>query len=354
MNIAAISSPLGKERPCGEDIRSDSKYKEIYYKIKDARNLARSAERGITPDEGIRLSPSWHDVSNLGLEILSSRSKDLEVLAWLAEAQLRLRGFEGLRDIFSATASLLEEYWDDIYSIGEDDIEERMAPLAGLNGVSGEGTLIQAIRLTSLVPESGFAQNSLWDYQLAQRPNEETRREALHEAAMEAGVAAMSSHLAVVNDTIAAFEELVAVLDRQCGEQAPPSANTRAVLVEAAAAIRDLLGIETDPAAEPAVERPVLQAANVNGNTSKPDPKPASPPAGIGSREEAFELLLSVARYFRRTEPHSPISMAIETLVRRGRMDFSELLAELLPEPQTRNSVLVAAGIQPKIEKRES
>ena len=57
LNIAAISSPLGKERPCGEDIRSDSKYKEIYYKIKDARNLARSAERGITPDEGIRLSP---------------------------------------------------------------------------------------------------------------------------------------------------------------------------------------------------------------------------------------------------------------------------------------------------------
>lgn len=71
----------------------------------------------------------------------------------------------------------------------------------------------------------------------------------------------------------------------------------------------------------------------------------------IGSREEAFELLLAVARYFRRTEPHSPISMAIETMVRRGRMDFSELLAELLPEQQARNAVLTAAGIQPKSNK---
>jgi type VI secretion system protein ImpA len=71
----------------------------------------------------------------------------------------------------------------------------------------------------------------------------------------------------------------------------------------------------------------------------------------IRSREEAFELLIAVARYFRRTEPHSPISMSIETLVRRGRMDFFELLAELLPEQQTRNAVLTAAGIQPVADK---
>ncbi|MNX84625.1 hypothetical protein D3C86_1164340 [compost metagenome] len=73
----------------------------------------------------------------------------------------------------------------------------------------------------------------------------------------------------------------------------------------------------------------------------------AASPEGISSRDEAFETLLSVARYFRRTEPHSPISLSIETLVRRGRMDFSELLAELLPETQARNAVLTAAGIKP-------
>jgi type VI secretion system protein ImpA len=301
----------------------------------------------------MRLASSWHDVNNLGLQILTSQSKDIEVLAWLAEAQLRLRGFEGLRDVFTASTSLLENYWDGLHSIGDDDIEEKLAPFAGLNGVSGEGTLIQAIRLAPLVPNGGFAQHTLWDYQLSQRANEIERRDALHEAANEAGTAAMSAHLTILNECIGAFDGLVSVLDQKCGNLAPPSSNTRNVLQEAAAAIRALAGID-DAAPGEVAERHERQAANGNGATPISFTPKASQAAGIGSREEAFEVLLSVARYFRRTEPHSPISMAIETLVRRGRMDFSELLTELLPEPQARNAVLTAAGIQPKVERRET
>ncbi|WP_091916286.1 type VI secretion system protein TssA [Mesorhizobium sp. YR577] len=354
MNLSEIVSPLGQDSPCGEDIRINPNYQEIYYRIKDARNSARSAERGIAPGEAMRLTPSWHDVNNLGLQILSSKSKDIEVLAWLAEAQLRLRGFEGLRDIFSAMASLLENYWDRLYSIGDDDVEEKLAPLAGLNGVSGEGTLIQAIRLAPLVPNSNFAQHTLWDYQLSQRANETVRRDILHEAANDVGVAAMAAHLDILNECIAAFDDLVSILDDRCGDKAPPSSNTRNVLMEAAAAIRDLAGIDEETAKEPVDEKPGLQAANGNGaGQVVVAPKPVHA-GSIASREEAFEVLLSVARYFRRTEPHSPISLAIETLVRRGRMDFTELLTELLPEPQTRNAVLTAAGIQPRVEKRET
>jgi type VI secretion system protein ImpA len=204
------------------------------------------------------------------------------------------------------------------------------------------------------VPNAGFAQHTLWDYQLSQRVNETERRDALHEAAAEAGVAAMSSHLDIVNGCIAAFEEFVSVLDEKCGDQAPPSANTRTVLQEAAAAIRILAGIG-DTAPGEIAEGHEPQAANGNDATPMISVAPRAPQAGaIGSREEAFEVLLSVARYFRRAEPHSPISMAIETLVRRGRMDFSELLAELLPEQQARNAVLTAAGIQPKVERRQT
>jgi type VI secretion system protein ImpA len=239
--------------------------------------------------------------------------------------------------------SLLDKYWEQFHSVGNDSLEERFAPLAGLNGVGGEGTIIQAIRLTPLVPGAKFAQHSLWDFQLSQRPNETKRRDELNQAITEAGVSAMRAHLDGLNSCIAAFDGLVALLGERCGSEAPPSSNTHNVLREAAAAIRTLAGIETTAAGEPE-----LQAANANGTK---DAAPAHKPANadtIGSREEALEVLVSVARYFRRTEPHSPISGAIETLVRRGRMDFSELLAELLPEQQARNAVLTAAGIQPK------
>lgn len=269
-------------------------------------------------------------------------------MSWLAEAELRLHGFEGLRNIYHAITSLLDKYWEQLHSVGDDGPEERFAPLAGLNGIGGEGTIIQAIRLTPLVPGAKFAQYSLWDFQLSQRPNETKRRDELNQAVTEAGVSAMRAHLDGLNDCIAAFDGLVALLGERCGSEAPPSSNTHNVLAEAASAVRALAGI--DPEADAAAGEAKLQAANANAVTDKPviaERKPLNADA-IGSREEAFELLIAVARYFRRTEPHSPISLAIETLVRRGRMDFTELLAELLPEQQVRNAVLTAAGIQPK------
>ncbi|WSG92209.1 type VI secretion system ImpA family N-terminal domain-containing protein (plasmid) [Rhizobium beringeri] len=234
-------------------MRSNTVSREIYYRIKDARNAARTAERSIIPGETITIAPAWHDVSNLGLQILSSKSKDIEVLAWLAEAQLRLRGFSGLHDVYVATVSLLDKHFDALHSIGDGDVEERFAPFAGLNGVGGEGTLIQAIRLTSLIPGGKFAQFSLWDFQLSQRPNETERRKELQQAAAEAGVAQMSAYLGVLTGCIAAFDRMVEILDIHCGDQAPPSSNTRNVLQEAASAIRMLAGIEAPLAAPQAL-----------------------------------------------------------------------------------------------------
>ncbi len=353
MNVLQIADPLEKDGPCGENVRTNTSSREIYYRIKDARNAARTAERGIDPGETIGVSPAWQDVSNLGLQILSSESKDIEVLAWLAEAQLRLRGFDGLRDVYEATVSLLDNYFDSLHSIGDDDFEERFAPLAGLNGIGGEGTIIQPIRLTSLIPNGKFAQFSLWDFQLGQRQGQIDRREELQQAATEAGVAAMAGHLATLTQCISAYDRLVEILDERCGDQAPPSSNTRNALQEAAAAIRILAGIEDPSVVEtPAAPAPELHAANVNDPVE--DTTAAKPLTvdAIRSREQAFEILATVARYFRRTEPHSPIALSIETLVRRGRMDFSELLAELLPEQNMRHAVLTAAGIQPSTDNR--
>ncbi|SFB15325.1 type VI secretion system protein ImpA [Rhizobium sp. NFR07] len=355
MNVRQIVDPLDENAPCGENVRNNTSEREIYYRIKDARNAARAAERGINPGETIALSPIWHDVSNLGLHILSSTSKDIEVLAWLAEAQIRLRGFEGLRDVYLSAVSLLDNYFDDLHSIDDEDPEERFAPFAGLNGVGSEGTIIQAIRLTSLIPGGKFAQHTLWDFQIAQRPGETDQREELQQAATEAGVANMAAHLNVLTDCIAAFDRMVEILDERCGSTAPPSSNTRNVLHEAASAIRMLAGIgDADPVSTPAES---IEIAPVSGDLHQADtpaPAPARLPTAdsIRSREEAFEILVAVARYFRRTEPHSPISMSIETLVRRGRMDFSELLAELMPEQHARHAVLTAAGIQPSTENR--
>lgn len=331
--------------PCGNDIRVNPEVQRLYYEIKDARNLARSEERTASPGEPIRLSSSWHDVSEMAQTILKSTSKDIEILAWLAEAKLRVSGFEGLRDSFAATAELVDHFWDDLHSVDTEEIDDKVGPLAGLNGVSGEGTLIQAIRLSSLVPQGGFGRHTLWDYQLSQREGETKLRDELSDAINNTGSDSIKAYLVVVEECIAQFGRLDTILVRHCGSNAPPTSNIRTALQEVAGAIRVLGNITAST--------PVPEPANdvING-ASQPQPATAALVRGdITSREEAFEVLQDVARFFRKSEPHSPISMAIETLVRRGRMDFSELLVELMPEAHARNAVLTAAGIQPTVEK---
>ena len=101
---------------------------------------------------------------------------------------------------------------------------------------------------------------------------------------------------------------------------------------------------EDAPEAESAADAPAEGGAPAAAGT-----KPA---AGGGSdaitnREDAFRLLLKAADWFRRNEPHSPISYTLEDLVRRGRMSLKDLLVELIPDETARSQFLISAGIKP-------
>ncbi|HRJ61982.1 MAG TPA: type VI secretion system protein TssA, partial [Azospirillaceae bacterium] len=73
----------------------------------------------------------------------------------------------------------------------------------------------------------------------------------------------------------------------------------------------------------------------------------------IASREDAFRALLQIADFFRKTEPHSPISYTLEEAVRRGRMTLAELLEELITDESARKHFLVASGVRPPEPKQE-
>jgi type VI secretion system protein ImpA len=65
------------------------------------------------------------------------------------------------------------------------------------------------------------------------------------------------------------------------------------------------------------------------------------------SREDALRALSEIANFFRRTEPHSPLSYTLDEAVRRGRMTWPELLAEVVADMDARNSILTTLGIRP-------
>ncbi len=198
-------APLIEYADCGENIRHNSQNRKIYHIIKDARGMARSAERTVIPGEILKPSSHWETVHNLGWQIITSASLDIEILAWLIEAELRLGGFRGLRTMYEKLTVIVAQHWDALRSVDDDDEAERFSPFAGLNGLGAEGALVQPLRLASLLPAGKFGEMSLWDFQLGQRPGEAARREKLHQAASEAGRQAMSAHLCDVTGALMAF-----------------------------------------------------------------------------------------------------------------------------------------------------
>ena len=147
-DLATLLAPISKDAPAGADLRKDYSPNSLYYRLRDARAEARAAERAVDAGttEGAP-SPQWRPVRDLAIEALSTQSKDLEIAAWLTEALLRGDGLVGLTAGFQLMAGLAENFWDSFFPESEEDgLAGRLAPVAGLNGVGGEGTLIQPLR----------------------------------------------------------------------------------------------------------------------------------------------------------------------------------------------------------------
>jgi len=361
LDLERLLTPISPEEPAGEDLREDPAFDSIYHQIASARNEAGEAERGALRDgsgpELLRNDPKpWQPILDLATEAVSQRSKDLKVAAFLIEALVRVHGFAGLRDGFRLVRKLAEDFWDGLYPRpDEDGAITRMAPLTALNGEDGPGTLarpITKVALTqgrirgpfSLLHHKTAAQSTGGDG-LAEQDDAVTLE--MFDAAVRATppewFAELRGDLAQCLDE---FQALVDVLKEKCGEEdslAPPSSNIRKALEEC----RDLLNEIAPPPESDAAEA-------VSGETGLPTTTtPGQVPGQLQTRQEAFRMLQRAADFFRRTEPHSPVSYALEQAVRWGEMPLPKLLKELIPDESTLDQLFKVVGIQPPEEEQE-
>lgn len=360
LDFEAMLAPIEGESPAGENLRDDASPTSVYYQIKDARSAARAAERSMEmDDEASGFLDEWRSILELSPDVIASRSKDLEIASWLTEALLRAHGFSGLRDGFRLMQGLVENFWEGLYPLeDEDGVETKVAPLTGLNGDGGDGTLIQPIRKIVITQGSSDVPYAFWQYEqageLAKVADEEKRQariaagaltmEQMTRAVAETPSAFYSELVADLKACIEEYSKLSALLDDKCGADAPPTSNIRnllqAILDEVSYLAKDKL-ISDMPAEDDAA------AADAGAGTG------GAPGAGpvvsgaIASREDAFNTMLKVAEFFRRTEPHSTLSYSLEEMVRRARMPLSDLLVELIPDDEARRGFLMRAGIAP-------
>ncbi len=366
LDIESLLKPITEDKPQGDDIREDRSPSSHYYRIKDARNDGRSAERSAMFDEGADTITPWQTVIDEAQAILKEQSKDIEVACWMIEGLIRLHGFSGMHDGFKLLSEMIDQYWEDLYpEPDEDGIETKVLPITGLNGESGEGTLLAPMRNTQLAGDYDDQPFTYWEYLQARNADQvkdddekAARIDSLGysikgiESSIANGDGQFYTHLLeTLEATQTCYKDLSATLRKYCGNDAPPSSNINKLLDEI---IRTCQFIFSDKLIVEAPEPDPIDApeqASANDITGQQAATPQVTSAmvvregTIIDREDALKRLSDIAEYFRRYEPHTPIGPGIERIMKWGRMTVSELMMELLPDEQAKGIYSQLTGV---------
>jgi type VI secretion system protein ImpA len=352
LDSAALLAPIPGPLATGIDPREDSSAGSLYFKLRDARSEARAAERQADAMLDDTVRSDWRPVRALAAELLATRAKDIEAACWLTEALLRTDGMAGLAAGIALLTGLVERYWDELHPPPdeEDGVGRRIVPVAGLNGLEGDGTLVQPLRKVTLFERRDGTPVAFWQYQqsaevagiadMAKRrqrfasgtmPFDEIEAEARAAAGEWAGPLRASGTAA-----LQAWLALDRALAAHVGADAPPMGRVRGILEE----ITEIATRHAPAEAAPALPQPVMAA----------EPAQATDAGGtrnFSARDDALRTLIEISEFFRRTEPHSPLAYTLTEAVRRARLTWPELLEEIVPDHQNRSAILERLGIRP-------
>lgn len=271
---------------------------------------------------------NWVAASELAARSLATRSKDLQLAAWLFEALIARTGFQALAPCVRLIDALFQQYGAQLHP---QDGEHRVNLLLWLS----QKLLppLRKVAITATGTEHDYGWN---DWEQAQR-NEQLRaslgkqREGEIEGATlnEVGAALVCTpyeRIAILQTCLssgqAALQQLKDTLDAQLGDDAP-----------GLGAIGDLLErIDVVLLAE-ARRRGVL--VPTSGHVEEADATDEAPQHGVdvavGSldRREVYAALADIAHALEHIEPHSPVPYLIRRAVAWGGLNTAQLYNEV-------------------------
>ncbi len=324
-----LLAPIPGDRPGGVDLR----YEPVYAQIKEARREEPDLPQGEYTRS--RKLADWPLVIKLATEVLTTRSKDLWVAAWLTEALLWREGYSGFRRGCDLLRGLLADQWEHLHpEIEEGDVGARVGPIEWIG-----------LKLDVAVRSVALTKNllSYLDHQRAQNlgheadVGDEYARQQAWQAAVAAGELTADAFDAAVADTpkdwyktlvsnLGGVRESVAQLeaasDARFPNDLPAFTELKKGLEEVAHVARQLLQrkLELDP--DPVEE----QSADAFGEGS-PGDTGATEAAPLSlepvDRTDAATRVVAAARFLRRLDPSDPTPYLLLRSLRWGELRAS-------------------------------
>lgn len=342
--------PIEPERPTGKSVRANG----VYSAIREARREDDPTLPLGTWSHELKQA-DWPKVSDIVIHALMSKSKDLQLVAWLLEAQLNQNGFEAISACITLMQTLCSRYWDELYPrIDEGDQEYRANVIRWINE-----KLLPQIRLLPITAAGRAPREYGWaDFEQAKR-NEQIRAKQnrqQQEAIEGPSLADFQSHLSAtatddhqalyrtLSDALESLDVLVNTLNACWGEQAPSLNGLASLLEQIQALVAGELykrGIRLSPPRSSDENNTRTSPSDSQGggsggggNHDGGDGDEGQDGGGNGdgpirSREDAYHRLAVIADYLANREPHSPVPYLILRAVEWGNMNTAELYHEV-------------------------
>ena len=344
IDIKMLLTPISDENPTGEDLSFSTEFSEI--------KESRRADDDLPQGEWTRENKvaEWASVQQRTVDLLQTRTKDLQLTAWLSEALTHQHGFPGLYAGMTLMREIMMAFWDKLYPASDDGLEIRAGKISWLNTTLAP--VIETIPLTAQA-EGGY---SLRNWNEAKEVDNIARRDPaaakrlvdeehkLTSDLINKSVAATSEafYESLYSDLVAcqdAFKLMDNLVDMKFADQAPSLAALKNViesclqLVTRIAKEKGMLGMEKD--GDSGTDITLVKQSGV------------STAGRLGSREEALRKLAEVAQYFRANEPHSPIAYLVDRAAKWGHMTFDQWLQEVIKDQTQLGAVHELLGINP-------
>jgi len=365
LDFDRLLAPVSADQPSGESLQ----YSGLYDEIREARRADDQLEQGDWKRE-LKVA-DWDEVVALATDALLTKTKDLQIAAWLAEGLTMLQGFAGARDGLKLMKSLHADFWDTCYpEIDEGDMEGRANVLAffdrqvalalrkapvtrapGMNFSWLEWSESRPFDLPDSVtgPLDGDAQARLSDLKRQAAEENRTSGEDFRKAKSSTPRTWYEDAAKALAQAWDEFQGLDRVMDEKFGRQTPGLGELKKALEEVRrlvdAFVKEKRALEPDAAGAGG-------AAGEEGATAEGGVvyRVAGPSGPIRSRGEALARLGEVAEFFRQTEPHSPVSYLVQRAISWGQMPLETWLADVIKDTNVLDGIKETLGIRPGTE----
>lgn len=347
IDFEAIMQPISEEAPSGENLQ----YSGLYDEIRESRRADENLSQGQWQIE-LKIA-DYRQVIILALPALERQTKDLQIGVWLSEALVKEYGFAGLRDSLKMLSGLQENFWETLFpEIDEGDMEGRANAVEWM-----DAQVAFATKGAKITGGDGY---SYFDYEDSKRfdipenldtldsSDQQKFRELQTQAEKENRVTADRWRKAkaasrrvfyeelsfILNECIEQFRVFNLVLEeRFARNQVPGTSNLKKALDEIQTLVKKLL--EEKRAQEPDAADETPDVNDAEGETGVVGGGAKTVVVAVGAiqnRQDALKRLSDLAEFFRKNEPHSPISYLVQRAVKWGEMPLETWLQDVIKD----------------------